>query len=380
MSRIAFLSHALASLDEKGQAKPGQSAVVVSAESFEGRFMDGLSESDTACDIRPELLQPRDYERLADILIEAIPTDRKRTWAGKIMSYLASQAKTSAADGKAPPRVQTKTIHSDLGGNPNLEPSAWLSSIWKDIEARHYPEIQVRLIELCRQAGLTVYPVLEKDNGKPAYYRLGTKLLPPAECPVIDEFEEMALGAIRYQHDLSLELSWLGKLFFTRGLRWTVAKRYGYLSWQLLWMIAILVFDSLLWLILWHRTAPASGQDLMIAALAVCVPWGAYRHFSGIFRLLDDRMMIAPEWMLAWKEFGATIEISRSRVVDAPSTIHIRRYSADCPICGWMVKLDRGEPDYPRRIVGRCEEHPREHVFSFDRSSRLGAFLQRSKL
>jgi hypothetical protein len=41
-----------------------------------------------------------------------------------------------------------------------------------------------------------------------------------------------------------------------------------------------------------------------------------------------------------------------------------------------MVKLDRGEPDFPHRIIGRCEEHPREHVFSFDRSSKRGVLIQ----
>lgn len=43
-----------------------------------------------------------------------------------------------------------------------------------------------------------------------------------------------------------------------------------------------------------------------------------------------------------------------------------------------MIKLDRGEADFPRRIVGRCEEHPREHVFSFDRMLKRGELLYRS--
>lgn len=47
--------------------------------------------------------------------------------------------------------------------------------IWKEIEARYYPEIEARLIELARQAGLGFYPVLEKNDGKPAFYRLAAK-------------------------------------------------------------------------------------------------------------------------------------------------------------------------------------------------------------
>jgi len=70
-----------------------------------------------------------DYVRLADILVEAIPSDRKQMWGDKVMAYLASQTALAAVQGKEPPRVPTKAIHLDLGGNPKQKPSAWLSSI-----------------------------------------------------------------------------------------------------------------------------------------------------------------------------------------------------------------------------------------------------------
>lgn len=324
----------------------------------------------------PGELQPSDYVRLADILVEAIPSDRKQMWSGKVMAYLAAQTAFYAAQGKGAPRVPTKAIHADLGGNPKLEPSAWLSSIWKDIEGRHYPEIEARVIDLCRQAGLLVYPVLEKDNGKPAFYRLSAKALPPSESVMTEDDDVLPPKFIRYKPDLSLGLSRLGKLFFNQGLKWTPFKRYSYLSWQLLFLISVILFDFLLWFTLWYRKEPVTGQDLLLITMAIGLPWGTYWHFNRIFRLFEDRIMIAPDWMLAWKEFGATVEINRSKDTNAPSTIHVYRYSANCPICGWMVKLDRGEPDFPRRIVGRCEEHPREHVFSFDRSSKRGVLIQ----
>lgn len=316
-----------------------------------------------------------DHARLAEILIEAIPSDRQKMWSGKVMTYLASQTAFSVSQGKGPPRVSTKVIHADLGGNPNQEPSAWLSQIWKDIESRHYPEIEPILVDRCRKSGLKVYPILEKDNGKPAFYRMEAKALPPSESVVSENDDVLSPNAIRYKRDLSLGLSSLGRLFFSRGLTWTPFNRYGYLTWQLLFLISAVIFIFLIWLILWHRKEPLTGQDLVLMATGVGMPLGAYWHFSNTFRLFEDRIMIAPDWMLAWKEFGATVEINRSKDVDGPSTILVQRYSANCPICGWMVKLDRGEPDFPRRIVGRCEEHPREHVFSFDRSSRLGVLL-----
>ena len=149
-------------------------------------------------------------------------------------------------------------------------------------------------------------------------------------------------------------------------------KRYSYLSWHLLVLFSVLILEFLLLLVLWQRQVPVTGQDLVLLLLVVVFPLGLYWHLSTAFRLFEDRIAIAPEWMLTWKEFGATVEIKRSLDASTPPTIHVYRYTADCPQCGRMIKLDKGEPDFPRRIVGRCEENPREHVYSFDRSSRLG--------
>lgn len=317
-----------------------------------------------------------DYLRLCEILIEAIPLDRKQSWVGKVLTYLASQTTQSIREGKGVPRISTKAIYLDLGGNPKQQPSAWLSPIWNEIEERHYPEIELTLIDGCRRSGLTTYPTLEKDHGKSAYYRIDVKPVPASSDEPICVEEELPKHAIRYKRDLSLTLSWLGKLFFSKGLRWTPFKRYSYVTWQLLFMFAVVAFDLLLWLLIWYSTPPLSGQELVVISMAIGMPIGAYWHFRDIFRLFEDRIMIAPDWMLAIKEYGATVEINRSKNSDEDSTILVQRYTSICPICGWMIKLDRGEPDFHRRIVGRCEEHPREHVFSFDRMTKRGKMLR----
>lgn len=314
-----------------------------------------------------------DYAKLGQILIDTIPADKKDLWAYKVMAYLASKA--MECEGNEPTRLSTKHIHVDLDGSSNQEPSQWLSPIWKEIEDRFYPEIEQNLIDKCRKNGLAVYPVLEKERGRASHYRIAARALPspgPGEC---QDDEVVLQGEIRYSRDLSLKLSALGKLVFSHGFEWTPGRRKGFLAWNALLMFASIVFVFLIWLVLSHRTVPLTGQDLAMFAMGIGFPWGMYIFFLGIVRLFDDRIMIAPDWALAWKEFGATVEIVRSRNPDVPSTILVQRYTAICPVCGWMVKLDRGEPDFPRRIVGRCEENPREHVFSFDRSSRKGGVI-----
>ena len=59
-----------------------------------------------------------------------------------------------------------------------------------------------------------------------------------------------------------------------------------------------------------------------------------------------------------------------------PRSLRLVKYAATCPTCKAQVLLDKGEPDFPRRIVGRCHESPREHVFSFDRVSQTGYRLR----
>ena len=53
--------------------------------------------------------------------------------------------------------------------------------------------------------------------------------------------------------------------------------------------------------------------------------------------------------------------------------------SADCPLCGGEVALDKGWREFGRPIVGRCRHSPIEHVFTFDRARMRGAPLRASR-
>lgn len=177
---------------------------------------------------QPEEICPNDYLRLSEILIAALPQVRKLMWGGKVMAYLARQTTQAVSAGQGLPDIPTKSIQLDLGGNPNQEPSQWLSPIWKEIETRHYPEIEPTLIELSRQAGLKVYPALQKLSGKPALYRLATKALPVGSPVASTSDTDLPPNMILYKRDLSLSLSWLGNIFFSRGLSWTPFKQFSF--------------------------------------------------------------------------------------------------------------------------------------------------------
>lgn len=89
---------------------------------------------------------------------------------------------------------------------------------------------------------------------------------------------------------------------------------------------------------------------------------------------LDDRLMIAPETFVAFRDKPAQLELITAE--NNKKSIQLVRYKASCPVCGASVYLSDGKPDFPRRLVGRCIESPREHVFSFDRVTRMGYALR----
>ena len=87
---------------------------------------------------------------------------------------------------------------------------------------------------------------------------------------------------------------------------------------------------------------------------------------------------MASDHLLGFKEANVVQEIVT--VNDAEGNflhkkVQLVKYVAVCKVCGTQVVLEKGEPNFRRRIVGRCKESPREHVYSFDRVTKKGSRL-----
>jgi len=85
---------------------------------------------------------------------------------------------------------------------------------------------------------------------------------------------------------------------------------------------------------------------------------------------------MAPESFIGFRDKPAQLELITA--ANKKKSIQLVRYKASCPICGAPVYLDNGKPDFPRRLIGRCSESPREHIYSFDRVTRMGYALRES--
>lgn len=94
---------------------------------------------------------------------------------------------------------------------------------------------------------------------------------------------------------------------------------------------------------------------------------------SPLFFFSSKRIFIAPWWMQT--DDDRLIEY-RSPPRFESKSLNAVTYSADCPICGGKIKAKSGGIEFWGRIVGRCDESPREHVFSFDHVTRQGRYLR----
>ena len=231
--------------------------------------------------------------------------------------------------------------------------------------------------------GFDVYPWVEKheSNGGAGNQALISLIALP--IPGISSSDDTSIDAT--PHDITyipaekLELSWWARRLFDEN-----QEAEGWRKWLLIWPIilygaltlvtgSVFIFSALL-----VGKYPVTTSDLAAMLVIALLIWFAYRSLQQFTRLFDDRIIMASESMLGFREFGVCLELFRpnTKETGAPKKARMIKYAAQCPVCSAQVLLDAGEPDFPRRIVGRCQESPREHVFSFDRVTRKGYRLR----
>jgi hypothetical protein len=87
-------------------------------------------------------------------------------------------------------------------------------------------------------------------------------------------------------------------------------------------------------------------------------------------------MTIAPDLILSFRQIHAQLRLTRDREgKDIRGRLSLVRHWSTCPICAGTIDVGEGELAYPGRLVGRCSENPREHVYSFDAASLSGRLL-----
>ncbi|GFE77360.1 MULTISPECIES: hypothetical protein [Sphingomonadaceae] len=213
------------------------------------------------------------------------------------------------------------------------------------------------------------------QDRRPYRYRLGVIEEPEQEVPF-----QLAGSILRYRTGETVpRLSRLGRLTHPGvGLHAKDYRRWLFLTPLIVLCVTFMLFMAALSLALYSAAKGVfAGPMTYLALLAVplgCV-WSLSQRWN---RLFTDRILLLGMGDVADVDGGVVLNCERGS--EGRLAIVIRRYFADCPICdAETVMLARGGLEYPGRIVGRCQNSPREHVFSFDRVTLEGAPLRQRR-
>lgn len=307
----------------------------------------------------------------------------------KVAQYGPDQRRFTAAQ-----IVQAVTDLTDAGDpvgksvrEASVSPTKWLD--WHRSVVPYWEQRKNRVISLARERGLGQYPkpdyVEGGGRGNENLYQLTPELLSnDAETTSKPDgvFEQATavnsndqIGTISYEVTKPGEIkpSLRAKLLFQDGQvrigSWQSLLIRGYV---LAGMLTAVFLPILSYFGLMSPRA-VTTQHLTILVGAIGIPIAIWFFvIRPWIRLLDDRIIPAPDSALAFSEKNGQLELLKK---GDTYLIRLVRYSGTC-FCGAAVYLDDGSPDFPRRMVGRCSESPREHIFSFDRVTRMGRVLR----
>lgn len=299
----------------------------------------------------------------------------------EVLRYLADQTIQRLNEGKDA-RFSNLAIQIGVVGQTKKDPSTWFSPIWKRLTLESLPSWETGLIEFAKKEGLNHYPWVNRQEsaggaGNQALYYLEARVIPLA-MQAQDADAELSHEDISYIEVANLKPSWWAKWLFAHDYSASGWRKALYIATPLTSFVILGLFGLLLFLVLSQAKSLVSSQELMLFVLLAWTIWYAKRVLQNFMRIADDRIAMASDSMVGFSEFGVCLELSKPAGADKDSSRNLRlvKYAAECPVCSAGVLLDAGEPDFPRRIVGRCKESPREHVFSFDRVKKRGYRLR----
>ncbi len=325
--------------------------------------------------------QDADLEQISRCLLDYLNVHGKNSQIYQVLRFLAENTLGRLAEGKDV-KFNYYNIREGVTKETAGDASAWFSRHWKSLTGDFRQRCEEGIQKFAASQGLNIYPWVEKhesDGGAGNQALISLIALP---VPGISSSGETSAGSM--PHDITyipaekLKLSWWARWLFDEN---QVAE--GWRKWLLIWptllyvMLTVVVSIILLFALSLSKH-PVTTGDLAAMLIIVLFNWHVYRSLQQFIRLIDDRIIMASDLMVGFREFGVCLELFRPNVreVGAPKRARMIKYAAQCPVCAAQVLLDVGEPDFPRRIVGRCQESPREHVFSFDRVTRGGCRLR----
>lgn len=312
-------------------------------------------------------------------------SDREHVRLIRALAHLTAQSSTNTEGfinieiaeqiGKQPHSPWTHLT----GNDPDLtEIRNRVNKAWKNLKAA-WPKLRPGIHQQFADAGYKYFPDISKTTGGG---RSNTSKYQLIFIEAQESSSETILQGPPINWDGSILYN-LEELTEAKSLNWLAEHGLALRGWRAklftgglgLVMITLLGLVALMMLTLSQaRTLHDLTSGALSLAILVTLAWVLIRPF---YRLSVDRIILAPTWLQDWSAHeDRLIEIEP---INEPrhNILRLKRYTAECPICGNKVRIKSGQREFHHRLVGRCERSPIEHVFSFDHVTRRGYFLRK---
>ncbi|NOS97994.1 MAG: hypothetical protein HOP25_05930 [Methylotenera sp.] len=294
--------------------------------------------------------------------------------AYEILQFLANETIKRIDEGKDY-RFNNKAIKASVLGDSDS--NSGISTQWNKLIDKILPEREEGFEIFAREHGLAYYAWLDKleggGSGNQALYFIVAKevrTVAKASFPKAD---------ITYIPTVNVSPSWWAKWLFNENNLAVGWRKKIYVFYPMIPIVLSLLFFLAIWLVSVDKKTPISAQDVTSFTFMLAMFFYCKFILKNWLRLVEDRIVMAPDNLLSSTERDVSLELVSSRDEgneNKTKVLRLVKYASQCPICQAEILLDKGEPDFPRRIVGRCKESPREHVYSFDRITLTGNKLR----
>ena len=261
-------------------------------------------------------------------------------------------------------------------------PGSALAGPWKNLTERIMIEREGGLQKFFSQHGHHQYlwPMKIKSSGgagNTSMYFLDIRLI--TKTNDIDMCVSTTYpDKIHYIPEITPRPAWWLRRLLEGGYAFMGWRRWLLIGLGLASFLILVVFLVLTWLVFFYSKNLTLQSALSMVFSTVVIAWLSYSLIAPMVRLLNWRIIKAPDILVSLSENNVLIElVSNQQSSEKYSkTIRLVRYAGTCPICTAKVEVFEGGKEFPDRFVGRCQESPAEHVYSFDRVMLKGKLLR----
>jgi hypothetical protein len=306
----------------------------------------------------------------ASCLLEYIKIHGENNTSFEILTHLANETIQRIEQNQDSWQFTNEAIYKAIVGNKEIEYSSWFSRHWKKLN-----EVSLTGLEsFAHKNGYKYFAWIEKIAGGGSRNQ-SLYFLVANPVKNIDLLNADVKPDVQYIEITNVSPSWWAKWLFNQDNSATGWRKMIYVLYPVAEIIIAFISFIFLWLAISLNKNPLNTQDLAFFSCILILFFYVRYTLTQWSRLVDDRIIMAPENLMSWSEGHLNLELATTPD-KKNKALRLVKYASQCPICEAEILLDKGEPDFPRRIVGRCKESPREHIYSFDRITLSGNKLR----